>query len=268
MVTLIDNFSSRASHIEAMRASDPFTDPHSKKALTINRAGPLEIMYSPFDHIARNAKLVIVGITPGRVQGINALLAAKTHLKRGMSTEETLRAAKLTASFSGAGTRKNLVRMMDEIGLNKHFGISSTDELFTAKGEQVHFTSALRYPVFVNGVNYNGTPDMLKTTALRDMIEKYLAEEARLLNDAVWLPLGPKPGIALHHLCKLGILKPEQILDGMPHPSGANAERIAAFLGSKAEDQLSTKTNGRQILAAKAILVDKITTLSALGAAA
>ena len=33
----------------------------------------------------------------------------------------------------------------------------------------------------------------------------------------------------------------------MPHPSGANAERIAYFLGRKSRDQLSVKTNADRI---------------------
>lgn len=52
---------------------------------------------------------------------------------------------------------------MDSVGLNALFNIVSTASLFTEAGEQVHFTSALRYPVFVKGENYNGNPHMLKT---------------------------------------------------------------------------------------------------------
>ena len=44
----------------------------------------------------------------------------------------------------------------------------------------------------------------------------------------------PKPAAALRHLAGLGILDPSHILDGLPHPSGANAERVAYFLGRKA----------------------------------
>lgn len=268
MVNQINTYTRYLSAIENTRGSDPYADPTSKEAITYKRDGNLEIMYSPFDHIAKHAKLVIVGITPGRAQAINAATAARTHLKSGRPIEDALRAAKLTASFSGGGTRGNLVRMMDAIGLNSLFGIPSTASLFTEAGEQVHFTSALRYPVFVGGENYNGAPHMLKTPILRELIETYLAEEARILRDAVWLPLGPKAAIALQHLASLGILRPEQILDGMPHPSGANAERVAAFLGTKSADKLSTKTNATQIAAAKASLIGKIQLLSNKGVAA
>jgi hypothetical protein len=74
------------------------------------------------------------------------------------------------------------------------------------------------------------------------MIETLLAKEARFLPNALWLPLGPKPLAALHHLVTLGILGREQILPAIPHPSGANAERIAYFLGRKARQALSIKT--------------------------
>ncbi len=248
--------------------SDPYSDRNTKDLLVYKQDGAVEVMYSPFDHIARHAKLVIVGITPGRAQAINAAVAARAQIQSGRSAEEALRAAKLTASFSGGGTRNNLVRMMDGIGLNSLFDIATTASLFTEASEQVHFTSALRYPVFVNGENYNGNPHMLKTPILREMIETYLVEEAEALRDAVWIPLGPKPAIALQHLAVLGLLRSEQILDGMPHPSGANAERVAAFLGTKPLDQFSSKTNATQIMAAKKNLIEKIALLKSEGDAA
>jgi hypothetical protein len=254
--------------IATAKGSDPYSDSKARDSLVYKQDGAVEVYYSPFDHIAHRAKLVIVGITPGRAQAINAAVSARAQIQSGRSAEDALRGAKLTASFSGGGTRNNLVRMMDGIGLNELFNITSTASLFTEAGEQVHFTSALRYPVFVNGANYNGNPHMLKTQILREMIETYLAEEARALKGAVWLPLGPKPAIALQHLAGLGLLRREQILDGMPHPSGANAERVAAFLGTKPVDQLSAKTNAAQIMAAKKNLIEKIALLTSKGVAA
>lgn len=264
----VNNFDQFIPVIQSIKTSNPLAEPEVRRLLELNQEGGLETVYAPFDHIAEHARLVIVGITPGYAQATNALNAAKSQLAQGGSPREASRAAKLTASFSGSSTRNNLVRMMDEIGLNKIFGIRSTSELFTEKGEYVHFTSALRYPVFVNGSNYNGTPDMLKTTVLRRMIETCLAEEANLLGHAVWIPLGPKPAAALGHLVKLGILHADKILDGMPHPSGANAERVAAFLGTKSADQFSSKTNPGKIAAAKTALARKVARLAAKGEAA
>jgi hypothetical protein len=41
--------------------------------LCIFKKGDLEAWYTPFDHINRSAKLVLVGITPGETQLINGL---------------------------------------------------------------------------------------------------------------------------------------------------------------------------------------------------
>jgi hypothetical protein len=63
----------------------------------------------------------------------------------------------------------------------------------------VHFTSALRYPVFGDGGNYNGTPNMLRTPILRAMVDTLLAAEAapagapaRLLPSSPGHPEGPE----------------------------------------------------------------------------
>ena len=62
----------------------------------------------------------------------------------------------------------------------------------------------------------------------------------------------------LHYVSSLGYLKPEQILQGLPHPSGANAERIQYFLGLKSADTLSNKPNPVQIDTAKAALLTQL----------
>ena len=115
----------------------------------------------------------------------------------------------MTGSFSGP-LRANLVAMLDAIGVAEHLGVQTTAEIFRPGSQDVHFTSALRYPVLVNGKNYNGTPDMLKTPLLRRMVETHLAEEARMLPDALWLPLGPRPEAALRHLARQGAARQEE----------------------------------------------------------
>ena len=70
----------------------------------------------------------------------------------------------------------------------------------------------------------------------------------RALPHAVWLPLGPKPTACLQHLVWLQrVLAADRVLVGLPHPSGANAERIAFFLGLKPRLELSARTRPDQI---------------------
>ena len=230
-------------------------------AMTLASDGALRVAYAPFDHVAPEARLVIVGITPGRVQAVNALRAVGTALRRGAGLDEALAVAKQTGSFSGP-LRANLVAMLDAIGASRHLGVASAADLFTPGSGAVHFTSALRYPVFMKGANYNGTPNMLRTPILRSMIEIYLREEARLLPDALWLPLGPKPEAALRHLAGQGMLNPDRILGGMPHPSGANAERVAVFLGRKDPGVASKRTDPVRLLAAYHALTAQIGALA------
>lgn len=204
--------------------------------------GSLSVSYAPFDHTPAHAELVIVGITPGRTQAINAIAAASQALRAGKDHAEASRLAKLTGSFSGA-MRSNLIEMLDCIGLAAALGVESCATLFDPALERAHFTSALRYPVFKDGENYSGGPEMLMTPLLKDMIDSCLVDEAKRFSNAVWLPLGNHPTRVLHYLCSRGLLDQGQVLDGLPHPSGANAERIAYFTGRKARELLSPKTN-------------------------
>jgi hypothetical protein len=102
---------------------------------------------------------------------------------------------------------------------------------------------------------------MLRTPLLREMIDAHLVEEARLLPQALWLPLGPKADAAVQHLAKLNLLDPARILSGLPHPSGANAERVAVFLGRKAPELASRKTNPQILLQAFKRLAGQIANL-------
>jgi hypothetical protein len=58
----------------------------------------------------------------------------------------------------------------------------------------------------------------------------------------------------LLHLSSQGRLDRARILAGFPHPSGANSERIAYFLGRKPREMLSAKTNAAALDAARARL--------------
>ena len=229
--------------------------------LTMYRNGPLQVSYAPFDYVAAKASLVVVGITPGRTQAVNAIRAAGDALVKGMTETEASRIAKLTGSFSGA-MRSNLVALLDRVGVADRLGLRTCASLFDPAAERVHFTSALRYPVFINGENYNGSPDPLTTPILRQMIDTRLLEEAKQLHRAIWLPLGPQPSRMLQRLVGQGSLRREQVIEGLPHPSGANAERIAYFLGRKDRSALSAKTNAAILDAARERLGAQVAALN------
>lgn len=146
----------------------------------------------------------------GLTQARNAAVAAMRALERGADLETTLRDAKATGAFSGP-IRRNLLRMLEAIGLTRLLGFENMTDVLCNDGGLVHLTSALRYPVFHDGKNYSGTPSMLRQPMLRGMIE-------RLQTDALLLPLGPQAAAALDHLVSRGALDPHRVLPGLPQP--------------------------------------------------
>ena len=217
----------------------------------------IDTVYAPFDHTNPGARIAIVGITPGRQQMGNALLECHKHLRAGAAPHEASAEAKVFASFSGP-MRSNLVAMLDDIGVHRLFGLDSTARLWTDQSDLAHFTSALRYPVFVDGENYSGNPDMTRVPALREQIGTELADELRALPNAIFVPLGPKVSAALELAADTAGIDRARILSGLPHPSGASAERIAYFLGRKPRATLSSKTKPDKIDAARASIIHKI----------
>lgn len=211
-------------------------------SLLIERSGALACHYAPFDHINRHARVVLVGITPGAQQAGNALAAVRRALEAGMDHATALAEAKAFASFSGS-MRASLVAMLDHVGLHHRLGIEGCADLFSSRTDLVHFTSALRYPVFHGGDDYSGNPSIMGTPFLKALTERWLREEMESLPMAYWLPLGKEPTAVMEHFIAQGVLDEGQVLAGLPHPSGANAERIAYFLGRKPREALSPKTN-------------------------
>jgi hypothetical protein len=242
-------------------APHDFESPHTTAALQLDAATigakRVQMIYAPFDHVNRKARIVIVGMTPGRVQASNALRAAQRALLSSGTVDQAAAEAKAFASFSGP-MRANLVRLLDRIGIAKWLGIASTAQLWSDRTDLVHFTSALRYPVFVDGENWSGQPDMVRTPELRRWLEAFTGTELADLRGAVFVPLGPKVSAALQHLASKGLLDGTRILKGLPHPSGANAERIAFFLGDKPADRCSSKTNTQALSQAREDLVARI----------
>jgi hypothetical protein len=96
---------------------------------------------------------------------------------------------------------------------------------------------------------------------LKYLVDTYLKNEIEALPNAIWIPLGPKVAEIFDYLVRRGMLKDDFVLSGMPHPSGANNERIAYFLGKKREKDLSIKTNAQAIDSARSALKAKIAAL-------
>ena len=200
-----------------------------------------QIYYAPFDHVTSTARIVLVGITPGRVQALAALDTARRELRAGRPHAKVLAKSKTTASFAGP-MRRNLVALLDYVGVADKLGIPSTAELWESEQSLVHFTSALRYPVFAEEKNFAGN-GIAASRLLTGEVDRWFAGECRALPEALFVPLGPSALWACERNIARGLLEDSQVLRGLPHPSGANAERIAYYLGRKPRQLLSAKTS-------------------------
>ncbi len=200
----------------------------------LHAEGSLRVVWAPFDHINRLARVAIVGITPGWQQTEIAYAAAREALDRQQDYGSACEVAKAQASFAGV-MRRNLIRMLDDIGVNRMLEVDTTEALFASPHADLHTTSALRYPVFKSGENYTGyAPDPLRNAYLRSMTETLLVEELSAVAPALVIPLG-KPACVRHAMGSriTGVL----LLDGFPHPSGANGHRVRQF--AEAQHRLS-----------------------------
>ena len=125
------------------------------------RRGKLSIYYVPFEWVNPTARIMIIGLTPGRQQMALACRAAGTALRDGRPVAEALESAKTVAGSAGT-MRDNLVGMLDKIGTHDWLGLSTTRELWSSEAAHLAYsTSALIYAVFNGDRNYGGhTPDV------------------------------------------------------------------------------------------------------------
>lgn len=224
-----------------------FRDVKERKDLLLEDFGKERIYYAPFDYVNPKARLFIVGITPGEVQMNNMLVEASRLIHQGLSDEEVLKRCKAVGSFSGP-MRKNLIELMDEAGIAEFLDISTTAQLFSDKQDVVNLTSCIRYPTFAvkGGKETNFNAEIKQGTQLFDFEAPLTLEELNKAPNAVLLPLGPKVQHYLEKVVK-GTKFENRLLPELPHPSGANAERIAYFLGRKSKETLSSRTNSEKL---------------------
>jgi hypothetical protein len=241
-----DYYQQFAPIIKSLSHSDLRDGQVLRSRLRIVAQADIEVCYAPLENMNPRAKVVIVGITPGLTQMVNSVVELRRQLDAGMDRESCLRSAKTTGAFSGA-MRPNLIDLLDAVGLQSALRISTCASLFGDAADLVQTTSVLRNPVFLRGGNYNGTPSMLKTPFLRAQLLDHSGQDVRHWQDAIFVPLGDRPAEALGFLADEGLIARPRIFDGLPHPSGANSERIAYFLGKKPRASLSSKTDPQKL---------------------
>lgn len=222
----VSSFDSWAARIAALPADLPEAA-WPPPGWTLYRDGDLEIVYAPCDWTNTAARVALVGITPGRYQAWKASMEARSALLEGVGHEEARRRANRVASFSGP-MRRNLVEMLDRIGLAEKLGIASSGDLFAEAHDLAALVSALAFPVFIAGRNYTGAR-ITTTPVLVHVIRDVLAHQLHDASKALVIPLGNAASAAVELLVREDLLDSQRCVLGFPHPSGANGHRIKQF---------------------------------------
>ncbi len=225
---LIDRYRASISHLAYN------SDKASNKELLLWQDQSLRCVYAPFDHVNTDAKIIVVGITPGRSQ-MNRALAIFQQYAQNNDELTALLAVKQQASLSG-GMRPKITQILNKLGYPQHLDIPCSSSLWGQHSHLVHFCSLLKYPVFINANDYCGQVQLFKNPKLVDLLmTQFVTDLADINPNAEIVPLGAMVASVLDTLEQQGRLS--QTLTryrakviAPPHPSGANAESISLLL--------------------------------------
>lgn len=219
------------------------TKPLTKQDLLIDtflieQENELAMYYSPHnEYINDQAKLIIIGITPGWNQMKVAFEEIRHCLdsKQKFTVEQMLGQAKKAASFSGT-MRKNLLNMLDQCGISQILHVENSASLFEEQRHFIHTTSVIKYPVFYKNKNYTGHQPKVEHSQLLTTYayEVFIEEINRMKSPALIIPLGKMVEEIIKNILISGRLTEHVYLFGFPHPSGANGHRIKQFKQNKA----------------------------------
>lgn len=169
--------------------------------------------------VPRTTELVIVGLTPGRVQ------------------HEAINSSKRPREGAFKGPmRKNIYKWFEGLGINEVLGVNGLDDLYTDPyfEKTVFMTSLLREPVYYsNGKNYSGrNPVPWKDEKLSLLVKDTIELLSTISDSCLIVPCGDIVG-----KCLLEGLEPhglsKNVLEGFPHPSPINSHGPKKFETNK-----------------------------------
>lgn len=217
----------------------PLKDSYSREELLtqdflLANEGRLAVYYCTHnEYVNPDAKVFIVGITPGFQQMSKSIAVARSLIEVNYPVSLIPYLCKREARFSGI-LRNHIIEMLDELGLQKWLSLESCAQLFDENDNLLHTTSLIPYAVFNDGRNYTGhKPSILKNNMLLGFLKGYFEPQAAMLRNTLVIPLGKSVEEIMRVYASEGLLEERNILFGFPHPSGANGHRLQQFTTNK-----------------------------------
>ncbi len=209
--------------------------------------GKYSLRYIPFEHINKNAKLVIVGITPGPNQLDLAYRTAQKMIRAGKDESETLVEVKKHGAFGSRTMRPNLVKMLNHFGFDRILGIEDINDLWGNQGHLLHSTSVIPHAAFVlkkgKYAPFSGYFDeVIKCDLFREcFLDCFVPSIHEINSEAMYIGLGSCPDEALKWCVSNGYIRAEQVLGSLSHPSTNGGSSVPYFLREKRLEDLKPK---------------------------
>jgi hypothetical protein len=199
---------------------------------SLGKEGVYELRYIPFEHVNRDARLVIVGITPGPNQLELAYTKAQALLQAGAGEATVLAEVIKTGGFGGPAMRPNLLKMLRHFHFDKLLGIDDVATLWGENAHLLHSTSVVPHALFEKGEKFSGSFDaILKSPMLKQcFLDCFVGTLGQLRSDALYVGLGDCPQAALAWCVSAGCLRPDQVLGAFCHPSTNGGSAPAYYL--------------------------------------
>lgn len=173
-----------------------------------------------FDYVNPKAEVVIVGVTPGNSQQKGS--------REGMSPREI----KQKYAFAGS-LRKNMVRMLDYIGVNTMLGVSSCASFWKEDFDRVEMTSLLKDATYVKGKNgrtmFKDTEMIAKSKELTERFENGFVKDCQQYKKArLFVACGQGVYEELMKLKERDVITAPVV--AIAHPSGNNSIRVLYYM--------------------------------------
>lgn len=219
----------------ALRSSRPQSD------FVLGTERGFTVYYVPFEYVNSDARLVLVGITPGPDQLKCAHATARRLLSGPTADDVILREIKRSCAFDGMRPRIN--EMLDHFGIPSCIGAISASSLWEADFRYFHTTSVVPNATFRSGDYFNGPfSDVLKVGLLRRQFEDVFIPSIKgMSGQAVYVGMGPVADEALKTCVSRGVLRQQQVLGYFPHASGTSGSQFAYFMRRKRLADLKPK---------------------------
>lgn len=209
--------------------------------------GEYRLKYIPFEHVNKDARLVIVGITPGTTQLELAYAAAQSLLQKGRPEAETLLEVKKGGAFGGPSMKPNLLKILRHFQFEKLLKIDDVDSLWGQHALLLHATSVVPHAAFVTrrseeAMFAGSFGDVQGSDLLRECFEDCFVPSVREMNPAaMFVGLGPCPQKALEWCVERGYLRNEQVLGSFCHPSSSGGSTTKYYLREVSRSDLKQK---------------------------